>query len=164
MSKTIKREKLSKSERVYRISVLVTYIIAALTVFSCAFTVPNIDVESSKEPVLSVYAVIFFIYVLLLAYCAVMAWIAFKGTKKEVLAIQGIMLGVSSLFAASNIKMFAIFFLYGIGKDAKVEELFGSNMSSLTESFSVGWTMLIIAFSVNMLLAVLSISRLALKK
>ena len=74
------------------------------------------------------------------------------------------MLAVSTLFSASNIKMFIVFFLYGIGKDAKVEQLFGNDMASLTEGFTAGWTMLIIAFSVNLLLAILGISKLISKK
>lgn len=164
MSKQIKREKLVKSEKAYRISVIAVYIFAALTILSCVFTVPGMDVEKNTEPMLAVYAVLFCVYVLGLAACAVMAWVAFKNAKKEVLAIQSIMLAISTLFTLSNIKMFIVFFLYGIGKDAKVEEMFGSNMSALTEGFTLGWTMLIIAFSVNLLLAILSISKLISKK
>ncbi|MBP1573353.1 MAG: hypothetical protein J6A55_06090 [Oscillospiraceae bacterium] len=164
MSKKIKREKLVKSEKAYRISVIATYIFAAITILSCIFTVPGMDVEKKTEPMLAVYSVAFCVYVLALAACAVMAWVAFKKANKEALAIQSIMLAVSTLFSASNIKMFIVFFLYGIGKDAKVEQLFGNDMASLTEGFTAGWTMLIIAFSVNLLLAILGISKLISKK
>lgn len=164
MSKQIKYDKLHKSEKRYRISVIVTYIFAALTVFSCAFTIPNIDVEKSTSPVLTVYAVAFALYVLLLLACGIEAVVAYKKTNKEVMAIQSIMLFISTVFVASNVKMFTVFFLYGIGKDATVEKLFGNDMNALTEGFSTGWTMLIIGFTVNMLLAILSVSKLLSKK
>ncbi len=163
MAKQIKYDKLHKSEKVYRISVLVTYIFAAIAVLSCIFTVPGMDPENRQEPALAVYGVVFAVYVLMLLSCAIMSAVAFKKTKKEVLAIQSVMLAISTLFAASNIKMFVVFFLYGLGMDSRVEELFGSNMKALTDSFASDWTMLIIAFSVNLLLAILSLVKLTKK-
>ncbi len=160
MAKQIKYDRLHNSEKAYRISVLVTYIFAALAVLSCAFTVPGMDPENRQEPALAVYGVVFAVYVLMLLTCAIMGAVAFKKTKKEVMAIQSVMLAISTLFAASNIKMFIVFFLYGLGMDGKVEELFGSNMEVLTDSFTTNWTMLVIAFSVNLLLAVLSLIKL----
>ncbi len=164
MSKQIKYDKLHKSEKRYRVSVIVAYVFVAIAVFSCVFTIPDIDLEKSTTPLLAVYAVAFVLYVLALLACGIEAVIAFKKTNKEVLAIQAIMLFIATAFVASNVKMFTTFFLFGIGKDSMVEKLFGSDMNALTESFSTSWTMLIIGFFINMLLAVLSISKLASKK
>ncbi len=163
MSKKIKYEKMTGSERAYRVMMIVTYIVAALTVVSCVFVVPGIDVSGSS-PWLVVYSALYAVYFLMLAACAVLAYRFFVKTRKDYAAIQAGMLGISAVFTAANVKMFLIFFLYGIGKDSKVEELFGTDMDSLTQGLTSGWVMLIIAFSVTMLLGVLSIIRLAARK
>lgn len=163
MAKKIKYDKMHGSEKAYRITMLITYLIAALAVLSSIFTVPNID-EHNNTPLLAVYSVVFVVYVLLLAVCAALATVFFKKTGKEYAAVQAFMLYIATAFTAANFKMFLVFFFYGVGLDSKVEKLFGTDMRALTDSFTAGWMMLAIGFGITMLLGVLSIVRLASKK
>ena len=162
MSKKIIYEKMSGVEKLYRIMIIATYIFAAAVIVSCVFTVPNIDIDTS--PLMAAYSIAFFVYTALIIACAVVGVIFFKKTGKEVGAFQAMLLGVAALFNGFNFKMFFIIFLYGIGKESKVEELFGSDVNTITESFQSGWTLLVIAFSIMMVLAILSIAKMASKK
>lgn len=163
MAKQIKYDKMHGSERAYRIMMIVTYLFAAVTVLSCIFTVPNID-ENTNTPLLAVYSAVFAVYVVLLLVCAILAALYFNKTHKEGAAVQSIMLFAATIFTAANVKMFFVFFLYGVGREYKVEELFGTDMRALTDSFTTGWTMLAIGFVITMLLGILSIVRLASRK
>lgn len=163
MAKKIKYEKMHSSEKAYRITMIITYLIAAAAVLSSIFTVPNID-ENNNTPLLAVYSIAFAVYVILLLVCALLAALFFSKTHKEYAAVQAIMLFAATAFTAANFKMFLVFFFYGVGMDAKVEKLFGTDMRALTDSFTSGWMMLAIGFGITMLLGVLSIVRLASKK
>lgn len=163
MSKRIVYEKMCGCEKAYRVTMIVTYVLAAVTVLSCIFTVPDMD-EDKSAPLLCVYSVVYVVYLLLILACSGLAFGYFRKTRREYAAVQSVMLVVAAAFTAANVKMFFAFFLYGIGGETKVEELFGSDMRALTDSFTAGWMMLVVGFAVVMLLGVLSIVRLASKK
>ena len=65
MSKQIRYEKMHKYEKAYRISAIITYIAAAVTVISCIFTVPGMD-TSGSQPLLIVYSCIYAAYTIML--------------------------------------------------------------------------------------------------
>lgn len=163
MAKQIKYDKMHSSERAYRITMLITYLLAAVAVLSCIFTVPNIG-DNSNTPILAIYAAVFVVYVILLFIDASLATVYFRKTGKEYAAVQAFMLFITAAFTAVNAKMFFVFFLYGTGMEDKVKELFGTDMRALTDSFTAGWMMLAIGFGITMLLGILSIVRLASRK
>ena len=163
MAKQIRYEKMHKSEKAYRITMIVTYILAAITVLSCIFTVPNMG--TAKDSVLLVgYGAAYAAYLIQLIVCAVLAVLFFKKTRKEYAAVQAIMLFAAAAFTGASVRMFAAMTLYGVGMDSTAEKLFGTDMDALTSSFTTGWVMLAIAFVITMITGMLSIVRMALKK
>ena len=163
MSKQIRYEKMHKYEKAYRISAIITYIAAAVTVISCIFTVPGMD-TSGSQPLLIVYSCIYAAYTIMLFVCALLAFLYFKNTRKEYAAVQSLMLFLAGAFTLANVKMFIVLFLYGAGMDSTVEKVFGTNMDELTQSFTAGWIMLAVGFAIIMLLGMLSIVRMAAKR
>lgn len=136
MAVKIKRDPFLKIEKAYRKTTAVTFFVALAVILSALIIVPLFG-SSEAYWVMILYSVLYYIFCLDLAACAVLGAISCVKTKNEILCIQSVMHIISLVLSLMNCKLFTVFFLYGIKQDRLADKITGTDYDAfVTEAFS----------------------------
>lgn len=159
----IKRPPFLKIEKLYRIFTATTFYVIFAVILSAVIVVPLFG-SADANWVMLLYSVFFFLYCLALCVCAVLGAISCYATKNEVLGVQSALHIIDFILAFLNYKLFTVFFLYGLSKDATAEKLLGGDADAFVTASTEKWFYLIVSVLISCVLAVLSTVKLSKEK
>ncbi|MCR5816221.1 MAG: hypothetical protein K6F91_05025 [Ruminococcus sp.] len=156
MGKKIKKEPLTKAEKVYRgLGIgLFAYTVGCAGAGAALF--PKMTENESKTLAIAM-SVVFFGY---FVYCAVQMFLAFFYYKKteEFAGIgHGVMLSITTIINIVNLKFFLVMLFEGLGKTDTAKRIIGSSVSETEylQTLSGTWTALLFGMVAVMILGIL---------
>ena len=160
MGKKIKKEPLSRAEKVYRGSGigLFAYIVAFAGAGAVFF--PKMTENESKKLAV-VMSILFFVY---FAYAAVQMFLAFnyyRKTEQFAGVGHGVVLTAMTIINIVNLRFFIVMLLEGLGKSDSAKKLIGGiSETDYLQTLSGSWTALVVGMVAGMLLGILCVVKL----
>lgn len=160
MGKKIKKEPLSRAEKVYRGSGigLFAYIVAFAGAGAVFF--PKMTENESKKLAV-VMSILFFVY---FAYAAVQMFLAFnyyRKTEQFAGVGHGVVLAAMTIINIVNLRFFIVMLLEGLDKSDSAKKLIGGiSETDYLQTLSGSWTALVVGMVAGMLLGILCVVKL----
>lgn len=159
----IKREPFHKLEKIYRLTMAITFYAVLAVILSSAIIVPLFG-SADANWVMILYSGFFFLYCLALVGCSVLSGLACYKTQSEILGLQCVLNIISFILAFLNYKLFYVLFLFGINKNSLAEKVVGPDSDIFVTDATSKWIYLILSVLISCILAVLSTVKLSKEK